>query len=331
MERSEQINDLAAALAKAQSAFVPVGKTGRNPHLKSNYVTIDGIIEMTRKPLSDAGLSYVQMLDADGESLPVLTTMLMHLSGQWLSSGVIVRAMGGKGTNELQELGRSITYMKRYALAAMLGVSSDEDTDGHGAKAAPKRQRQQAPRPPTQRQPAAKKPPTATQDQDGAFASMGAAIAWAIEQNVFDHPSHAGNSYKKLKEEKKPKDAQEMAQLWREKIANKLADKALADLTRRRNFSITNNPPRRPIQRVAGLAQRRRENAIPRHRKTTSPVDNRQHGPARQTRRRRARARHNCRETSRHPQARKTRRKWGLHFRNGREIGECLDTATLLW
>ena len=109
MKRSEQINDLAAALAKAQSVFVPAAKTKENTFLKSKYTTLDSIIETTRKPLSEAGLSFVQMLDADGESLPVLTTMLMHSSGQWLSSGVIDRAIGGKGTNELQELGRSIT------------------------------------------------------------------------------------------------------------------------------------------------------------------------------------------------------------------------------
>ena len=130
MDKSEHISELAAALAKAQGAFTPVGKTGNNPFLKTNYVTLDGIIEMSRGPLSAVGLSYTQILDAAGEDLPTLTTVLMHSSGQWISSSAVVRSISGKGTNELQELGRSITYMKRYALAAMLGVSSDEDTDG---------------------------------------------------------------------------------------------------------------------------------------------------------------------------------------------------------
>ena len=89
---------------------------------------------MTRLPLSNSGLSYAQVLDATGEDLPTLTTVLMHSSGQWISSSAVVRSISGKGTNELQELGRSITYMKRYALAAMLGVSSDEDTDGEIGK-----------------------------------------------------------------------------------------------------------------------------------------------------------------------------------------------------
>ena len=145
MDKSENISDLAAALAKAQGAFKPVGKTGNNPFLKTNYVTLDGIIEMSRGPLSAVGLSYTQMLNATGEDLPTLTTMLMHASGQWISSNVVVRAVSGKGTNELQELGRSITYMKRYTLAAMLGVSSDEDTDGESGKDTTKRERRERP------------------------------------------------------------------------------------------------------------------------------------------------------------------------------------------
>ncbi len=223
MERSEQINDLAKALAKAQSVFVPAAKTRENTFLKSRYVTLDSIIETTRKPLSEAGLSFVQMLDADGESLPVLTTMLMHASGQWLSSSVTVRAVSGKGTNDLQKLGGAITYMRRYALAAMLGVSSDEDTDGQGAKKPPQRQTQQAPRPQ-----APKRPPPA-QTQSGAFASQDAAIAWGMTQGVFKHAKHARNSYDKLKDEMKPKTADAMARLWRENVANRKADKALAE------------------------------------------------------------------------------------------------------
>lgn len=207
MERSEQINDLAAALAKAQAAFVPVGKTGNNAFLQSKYVTLDSIIEMTRKPLSDAELSYTQMLDGDGESLPILTTMLMHSSGQWLSSGVIVRAISGKGTNELQELGRSITYMKRYTLAAMLGVSSDEDTDGHGAKPAPKRQ---------QKQPSRKKV------QGNEFSSQADAIKWAMEQSAFEHGAHAANAYEKCKGTHEPANAEEMGKLWRADVTRRL-------------------------------------------------------------------------------------------------------------
>lgn len=217
MERSEQINDLAAALAKAQATFVPVSKTGNNPFLKSKYVTLDSIIEMTRKPLSDAGLSYTQMLDADGEGLPVLTTMLMHSSGQWLSSGVIVRAISGKGTNELQELGRSITYMKRYALAAMLGVSSDEDTDGHGAKSTPKRQQKQ-----TSHKPAK---PVANLPTD-TFASQSEAIKWGVDQGVFDHGAHAANAYVKCKETHNPATAAEMGKLWRADVVHRVLVKA---------------------------------------------------------------------------------------------------------
>jgi len=72
-------------------------------------------------------------------------------------------------------------------------------------------------------------PPRPKPQSNEPFASRGAAIAWALTQNVFNHPSHAGNAYNKLKEEKQPTNASEMAQLWRENISNRLADKALAD------------------------------------------------------------------------------------------------------
>ena len=58
----------------------------------------------------------------------------MHTSGQWMSATVSVIPMAGnKGTNEVQVFGSALTYMKRYALAAMLGVAGDEDDDGNSA------------------------------------------------------------------------------------------------------------------------------------------------------------------------------------------------------
>lgn len=72
-------------------------------------------------------------------------------------------------------------------------------------------------------------PPRPRPQSDEPFKDADAAIAWGVEQDVFNHEKHARNSYTKLKEEKKPKTAGEMAQLWREKVANRVADKALAE------------------------------------------------------------------------------------------------------
>lgn len=127
MDKSEHINELATALSKAQAEMQPVAKDAKNPMLKNRYATLDAIIEATRKPLTDNGLAITQLLDGED-----LTTMLMHSSGQWIAStSAISKMAGNRGVNDAQVLGGSLTYMKRYALAAMLGISTDEDTDGN--------------------------------------------------------------------------------------------------------------------------------------------------------------------------------------------------------
>jgi hypothetical protein len=71
-------------------------------------------------------------------------------------------------------------------------------------------------------------PPRPRPQSDEPFKDADAAIKWGLEQDVFNHEKHARNSYTKLKEEKEPKNAREMARLWREKVANKATDKALS-------------------------------------------------------------------------------------------------------
>lgn len=128
MNRSEQINELATALSKAQGTMRASGKSGTNPFFKHAYATFDDILAAIKKPLADNGLAFTQLLDRDGET-QILTTMLIHTSGQYIAASAELNVVPSKGTNALQDFGKAITYMKRYALAAMLGVSSDEDTD----------------------------------------------------------------------------------------------------------------------------------------------------------------------------------------------------------
>jgi hypothetical protein len=150
--QSEQINELAEALAKAQGQFEPVAKTGTNPHLNSKYVTFDSIIKTIKGPLSTNGLAYAQLVSSEDNG-PTLTTILMHSSGQWIKSSVVIDTLDDHrgGINEMQAFGKSLTYMKRYTLSAILGISSDEDDDGHGSSARPGR---------AKRQPQASKPPS---------------------------------------------------------------------------------------------------------------------------------------------------------------------------
>lgn len=177
--KSENIDLLAAALSAAQGEFKPVAKTGKNPHLGNEYVTLDGIIESVRKPLSTHGLAYTQLLN-EAEAGLMLETFLFHTSGQWLSACVRVVAMtGNRGVNEMQALGGALTYLKRYALAALLGISADEDDDGET--------RTRVVRPPQKSVPQdapTPTPETPTETEAEALARQGAAVAQAKEAYV---------------------------------------------------------------------------------------------------------------------------------------------------
>lgn len=130
-KKSESITNIAKALMAFQSAVPAIKKDGENPHFKSKFATLSSIIETITKPLADAKLSYVQMPSGENE----LVTVLMHETGEFFES--IVK-MAPK-TNDPQGQGSAITYMRRYALSAMLGLATEDDDDGTAASKAPKR------------------------------------------------------------------------------------------------------------------------------------------------------------------------------------------------
>lgn len=130
LSESPAINELAAALAKAQGAFSNPEKDRRNPHFGNSYATLGAVIETTRKALADNGLSLTQTV---GGQPPFLRTRLLHSSGQWIASEVPL-FMAGKGS---QVFGSEMTYMRRYAVCALLNIAPAEgDDDGNAAQAA---------------------------------------------------------------------------------------------------------------------------------------------------------------------------------------------------
>lgn len=133
METSEQVNELAGALAKAQAEIKGAAKDRTNPHFGSKYSTLDSLWEAIRGPLSTYGLSLVQgaSSEPDGEGVKVIiTTLLLHASGQWIKDTL---AMYPKDASP-QAMGSVITYGRRYGAGAMTGVTSDEDDDGNGGQ-----------------------------------------------------------------------------------------------------------------------------------------------------------------------------------------------------
>lgn len=125
-KQSEQINEIMAAMAKAQGEFAHAIKDSENPYFKSKYANLAAVWQACRGPLSKNGLAVVQTLDFSGEG-QVLVTTLGHSSGQWIKSFLALPI-----STKPQEVGSCLTYYRRYMLAAMVGVYQDDD-DGEGA------------------------------------------------------------------------------------------------------------------------------------------------------------------------------------------------------
>jgi len=133
MNKSESIKELAGALSKAQAEMPSAKFDASNPFLKNKYASLGAIIEAARKPLANNGLSISQLPVNDGETIGV-TSILMHNSGEWIESTLTLPVSDEKGKSTAQVAGSVITYLRRYALASMLGIYADEDTDGHQEK-----------------------------------------------------------------------------------------------------------------------------------------------------------------------------------------------------
>lgn len=130
MKRSDHINELASALSKVQAEMKPAPKNAINPFFKSSYANMASVHETTRPLLSKNGLCIMQTMDEGVEPNKVwLTTTLAHSSGQWISSEIPLNPV----KPDPQSLGSYITYMRRYAEMAIIGLASDEDDDGEKA------------------------------------------------------------------------------------------------------------------------------------------------------------------------------------------------------
>ena len=129
MKHSESIAALAGALAKAQLQIEPASKNATNPHFRSHYADLASIWDACRGPLGANGLSIVQF-PCDGEVGRIgLCTMIVHSSGEWMSETITVKAL----KEDPQFLGGVLTYLRRYSLAAVVGVTATEDDDGNAA------------------------------------------------------------------------------------------------------------------------------------------------------------------------------------------------------
>lgn len=126
---SEQVNELFAAMAKAQATIQPALKDKANPFFKSRYCDLASVWSACRDSLSSNGICVVQTVDKNESGMFLITT-LGHMSGQWMRSQMPILL----GKMDPQSLGSAITYCRRYSLAAIVGVAPDDDDDGERAQ-----------------------------------------------------------------------------------------------------------------------------------------------------------------------------------------------------
>jgi len=141
--QSETIGKLAEALAKAQKHIDGAKKGAVNPHLRSKYADLSSVWAACRDALADNGLAVTQhMADMGAPGAVKVVTTLMHASGEWLSGETVMPVT----KQDAHGYGSAITYARRYSLAAMVGVSpEDDDASAAVSHAAPEAKAQQKP------------------------------------------------------------------------------------------------------------------------------------------------------------------------------------------
>ena len=126
--QSESIVALAAALVKAQAQMGGAKKTAKNPFFKSNYSTLEEVINCVKEPLNSNGIFYNQnLITKNGQA--GANTRFIHESGEWLLSDDFFMQVV---KNDPQGYGSAFTYAKRYSLQSACGLPNEDD-DGNAA------------------------------------------------------------------------------------------------------------------------------------------------------------------------------------------------------
>lgn len=131
--KSETIGKIASALVSFSAEVKSISHDSTNPHFKSQYTSLDHMIDETKPLLHKHGLTVMQFPGGDGEKVTV-RTMVLHESGEWIESEPLtLKAV----KTDPQGAGSAITYARRYSYAAALSLSLGDDDDGNGASTTP--------------------------------------------------------------------------------------------------------------------------------------------------------------------------------------------------
>lgn len=130
LRQSESIGKLGAALAKAQSTMEEAKENTSNPFFKSTYADLTSVWRACKSSLATNDLAIVQAVDSEGEKTVLVTTLIHGGSGEWMKSFLPLYVP----KNDSQSMGSALSYARRYALAAIVGVYVEgEDDDAEKA------------------------------------------------------------------------------------------------------------------------------------------------------------------------------------------------------
>ena len=132
MKQSENITELLAVLEEVQAEMPTMPKNSQAYGYK--YTDLDTITQTIKPILHNHALAYMQSIGSTMQGQATLTTRLFNSNGQYIEDTVALPIITNTKNNEAQTLGMSITYMRRYALCAMLGITSEEDVDANAEK-----------------------------------------------------------------------------------------------------------------------------------------------------------------------------------------------------
>src|SRR5258708_426436 len=134
---SESIGAIAAALARAQADLTNPEKTLtatiRSPFPREEdrtfrYASLASGLDIVRKSLSQQEIATIQTTRIEPTTGQIhLTTLLAHASGEWISSDLPVCA--AKEVEAPHRMGAALTYARRYALFALVGIAGEDDLD----------------------------------------------------------------------------------------------------------------------------------------------------------------------------------------------------------
>ena len=130
MNKSESIVEISKAMAKFQAEVKQPFKDANNPFFKSKYVPLESVVESITSIAPKHGISFVQWASNDENGRVGVSTMIMHTSGEYIEFDPVYM---NADKNTAQGAGALISYLKRYSLSAVFGITSDQDDDGNHA------------------------------------------------------------------------------------------------------------------------------------------------------------------------------------------------------